>query len=503
MDTKHEKLIAYFAIVLSIGIGLIIIFITSRSGIGVSPDSVSYIVAARDLFKVEFLKDYINWPPLFPLILGIINKIGIDPLISSRYLNAICMSGIIYLGYQYLKLLKLKTYSIGLGLLLLFFSYPLLYCSIHLWTEPLFVFWTMLIFYSGIKYLQTLGWRWLILLIAATALTTLTRYTGIIYMCVGLSSIIFSSQSLRSKWTAGIIYVITSLIPIGIWFIRNYLTYNLFREFFGFSQQTIWDNIQQTYATIVKWFVPIPFSYIVPSLIVFGIGGLLLFVFSKRNYLGKNQIWLMESPELKINIIFVGIYLLYLILFVSREAIDVIGDRYLIAVFIPIVVIITIYINQFLSVITKRIIPITIILFIFEIAYFSIRFTRLSLTTINSDIRNYTSESWQNSSTINYLKSTTDISGLYLSNNVFPVKVNTLIRPIASPRKYYYNSNTSTEDLKVIKDKLTQQGLAKLIWFINGDIASNYYSLDELKTKFNFIGEIKLDDGIIYTIKNQ
>lgn len=502
MDIKLEKLALYIPVILSIGIGFLIIFITARSGIGVSPDSVSYIVAARDLFKVEFLKDYINWPPLLPLILGVINKIGVDPLVSSRYLNAICMSGIIYFGYQYFKLLNLKIFSLRLGLLLLFLSYPLLYCCVHLWTEPLFILFMILTIYSGTKYVLTLNRKWIITLIMTTALATLTRYAGIIYLCIGLTSIMFSIQSRSEKWKVSIVYVVFSLFPIGIWFGRNYLKYNLFREFFGYSNQTIWDNTHHAIATMIKWFIPIPFNYVIPFLLILSIGGLMSFLFYKREYLENIKTRLINNPGFVINIVFIAVYLCYLILFVSREAIDVVGDRYLIPVFFPMIVGIVTLVSYLINKMPRKIMILTIVL-LFELLYSSIRFTKLSVFILNSDISNFASKSWQNSPTILYLKSNSNVSDLYLSNNVFPVKVNTLIRPMASPRKYYYNSDTPTEDLDILKDKLAHQVGSKLVWFTNGDIASSYYTLEELMYHFIITEEKQFDDGVIYAIKNK
>ena len=81
-----------------------ILLLTSRHGTGLTPDSVAYISAARNLAEGNGFLTYnglhlVVQPPLYPIMLAFVKKvILIDPQISAGYVNAVLFGFIIYLS---------------------------------------------------------------------------------------------------------------------------------------------------------------------------------------------------------------------------------------------------------------------------------------------------------------------------------------------------------------------------------------------------------------------
>ena len=93
-----------FAILVTLAlIGVLILLMHTRSGIGINPDSFYYIGTARNVLQGNGSivpygtygngKTYMtHYPPLLPSLLAIIGVFGVDPVSGARWLNA-CLFG--------------------------------------------------------------------------------------------------------------------------------------------------------------------------------------------------------------------------------------------------------------------------------------------------------------------------------------------------------------------------------------------------------------------------
>lgn len=95
LQQKHRNLLKKISLGILglLGAG-VILFLTNLHGVGLTPDSVSYISTARSLaegngFTLYNGLYYIAQPPLYPILLFVIKITKfIDPLISAGYVNA-------------------------------------------------------------------------------------------------------------------------------------------------------------------------------------------------------------------------------------------------------------------------------------------------------------------------------------------------------------------------------------------------------------------------------
>ena len=138
--------IPFIAAIALIGISLLLF--STKWGVGLSPDSATYIEGARNLLKGLGYSSLsgsgtptpiTRQLPLFSASLSIIGFFGIDPLDGARWFNAFLFGANIFLvGF----LINRNTHSAHIsifGAFLMLTSIDMLKIHSMAWTEPLFI----------------------------------------------------------------------------------------------------------------------------------------------------------------------------------------------------------------------------------------------------------------------------------------------------------------------------------------------------------------------------
>src|SRR5690606_35703706 len=118
-------------------------------GISISPDSVSYLSTSESLqaglgFVMYDGEPMVLWPPLFPLVIAILKTTGLDPVHIAGLFNALTVAvGTFFVADWLLKNTSERGVAL-LGITLAVFSLPIIHVASWLWTEPLFVMFTVL-----------------------------------------------------------------------------------------------------------------------------------------------------------------------------------------------------------------------------------------------------------------------------------------------------------------------------------------------------------------------
>ena len=168
-EAKYFKYSIYAIIFFAIASAALIISVTSKFGPGMSEDSIAYITAARNLLNgrgISLLFDsngnqlnlwlpridnelyhILPWPPLFPFIISIFGFAGFNLIESARWINAILFGAnialILLIIRKYTKSLLLIIFS---AVIFITFKNMIQVYS-HVWSEPLFLFLSLLGFY--------------------------------------------------------------------------------------------------------------------------------------------------------------------------------------------------------------------------------------------------------------------------------------------------------------------------------------------------------------------
>jgi hypothetical protein len=217
-------------------IGACIILVFSRhSGIGISPDSVTYISAARHLLDGQGFRAFddlpvVDFPAGYPFFLATVSLFtGLDALQYGPVLNGLLFALLIYLcgtvmngfyhGSRWYKRVLLTC---------LLLSPAILEVYSMLWSETLFLLLLMLFTLAIRQYLEKLSLKWLLLSAVLVALACITRYAAIVLAGIGLFLIFFEgslpwSKRIRHCICFGIISV--SLLAANL--IRNEMVLHL------------------------------------------------------------------------------------------------------------------------------------------------------------------------------------------------------------------------------------------------------------------------------------
>jgi len=492
-----------------IGSGLVILLIC-RHGSGITPDSVSYISAARSLtyghgFKIYNGEPLVFQPPLYSILLALIKiTFSIDPLISAGYLNALLFGLIVFIsGLFFLKHLK-SFILVILGTLSVLISYAIVQSSLMTLSEPLFIFLLLLFFHYAEAYQKEHNIYSLILFSLPAALACLTRYTGIIIILTGLINIIFFGEiTLKNKLKHSFIFLLFTCLPIGIWCIRNYFLSGTLVGQRAQSSYSLFDNLKFFFNTILPWYLPVDLISPYLIIIILVIVSWMFIELDLRNTSSKDGIKLI-GPSL----IFVIFYSVIIIISSTTTAYDNISSRLLSPIYIPIIYtlfLIADKIHQWLAKYLPRKLVTALlaigILLMMRSPYINTKY--IIEEFINNSGCEYSSSEWRNSETIRYLIQQKQLGAQFklYSNAPEAVYILANIYSRFSPAKTYYNSPQLYINLK---QKFMWQNDEKvcLIWF--DKIKRNFlFSIDEFQNDKKITTLAQLNDGKIYIISKK
>ncbi|HEY2348690.1 MAG TPA: hypothetical protein VGH64_06725 [Puia sp.] len=212
--------------------GFFLIQIFSRhSGIGVSPDSVTYIAATRHMVHGMGFNSFDNLPVVdfpfaYPFFLTIISFLsGLDPLQFGPWLNGILFGILLYVSGSIINGFEKKSgWNKRILLCCMLLSPALQEVYSMLWSETVFLILILIFILSLNRYLKLKTKRWLWISAGICAITCLTRYAGVFLMLTGGTVLIFNKEnSLIKRVMDCLIFGILSVPLLLINIIRNYL----------------------------------------------------------------------------------------------------------------------------------------------------------------------------------------------------------------------------------------------------------------------------------------
>ncbi|HVY74038.1 MAG TPA: hypothetical protein VG890_04365 [Puia sp.] len=218
----------------AVGCGIILMF-SKHSGIGVSPDSVTYISAARHLADSQGLRAFddlpvVDFPAGYPVFLSLVSLITrVDPLLYGAILNALLFGLLIYLcGTMMNGFYHRSGWYKRILLACLVLSPAVLEVYSMLWSETIFLLLLIFFMIAVRKYLIGLRLKWMVISAVLVALACVVRYAGIVLVLIGGFLILFEG---RLSWGVRIRRVIyfgaISISLLALNLIRNELVTSL------------------------------------------------------------------------------------------------------------------------------------------------------------------------------------------------------------------------------------------------------------------------------------
>lgn len=228
---------AIYALILGLALtGFVVVLIATRWGIGASPDSVRYLVGARNLLAGDGFsmpaadgsyQAITHFPPLYSMVLYLTGSIGVELMEGARWVNGLLFAlNILLVGILLYQLIRRRASNAAwlavLGALCMLVAPLMLEIHVMAWSEAFY----LLLSLSGLMLLA--GYldhaRKALLLASAilTGLSLLTRYAGLAVLATGIFGLLlFGDQSFRKRLVDCAIFTVISAVPMALWLLRN------------------------------------------------------------------------------------------------------------------------------------------------------------------------------------------------------------------------------------------------------------------------------------------
>lgn len=237
-------------------------------GVGISPDSTRYVAAARNLAGGRGLQvlgpdaelePLALWAPLYPVVLSIPTRIGLDAVPAARYLNAFLFAAnILLVGLLTSRQPKVPRWAALLASAAFLFSPDIAYVHAWLWTEPMSIFAGFLGLLLVDHGLITGDWRAFIFAAFFLSTSYLLRYAGLAFAVTGVAGVaFFQEQDGRPyRWGRTALFLLLTFLPMALW---GYATQSLSGKAIGRSLSIHPEELAamaRVLPVVSDWFLP-------------------------------------------------------------------------------------------------------------------------------------------------------------------------------------------------------------------------------------------------------
>jgi len=488
----------YDAAVIGI-LGAFLIFLYTRhGGIGLKPDSIVYLSAARSaasgsgFFEFEGIP-LTDFPLGYSAFLGIILFISkIDILQSAHIINMILYFVLIYVSGGIINEFTRKNQWIKIPFLVLIALSPiLLNVYIYLISETVFLVMTLLFFVEFKKYGKDKTIKNLIIVAVIAGVSCLIRYAGVTLIGVGGLLILFD-QKLEIKKKIGhlLLYGLIGLTFLMGNLLRNYLIVNTLTGPRESSITSLFENIKNYTIVLGDFF---KYTYL-PFELVFLIGSaiFIFYIFTFVFHVTKSEKY---YNFLSISVSFFIVYSLFIVFLATFSRFDKLDMRLLSPLFLPglfpFVFAVEWLISTFKNRIKYSLISICVVIFCITIYYQYNDNSNLYTLAQNAGIPGYAEDVWKKSEILNYLKNNDKVfnseSKIY-SNRNEAIWLFTNIKSDLIPHNEYENEILEFNDNQKID--------YYIVWF-NDKIDLELFSLEKLLKEYKLVELKSLSDGKI------
>ncbi len=241
---------------------LLVLVNTIRWGAGLSQDSAYYISAARSLlaghgFTCFDGTPFVAWPPLFPLTLAGLGRLGIEPLAGAWLVNTLAFGVVVFLTGILLARSVRDRALVAIGTIAVMVSPGFFGTAIVVWTEPVFALLLALLTLFHGRFSARGRMLDFVPIVVLTALAPLQRYMGMaIIPATALAILTVRELPVRRRVAYSIALCLLSSLPIGLWLARNLrLSGTLTGERSGVFA-ALGPTALTLSRTILRWFLP-------------------------------------------------------------------------------------------------------------------------------------------------------------------------------------------------------------------------------------------------------
>lgn len=434
---NREIIYAIFAVSGSIMISIN----TWNYGVGLSNDSVNYIYSGVNLFKLKGFYSvdslpFINWPPLYPVVIFLLSIFNSSIYSLILYFNIILFSFTILLIGKLAEEIFYSPFTKIIYTFILTFSFQYLYIYTRAWSETIFI---PLVVFVILLIIKDFNDKYIYLLLF---LCVFTRYIGIsllfsyfFYKAYIKKDKVFNSNNFLKF----IIYDSIILFLLFLWIIRSYLLSTKLEDLFIYVKiGSIINNTFHAYNSISALFIPESFNAFIRSFLFFLMIIFIIIIYRRLK---------INNKVLKISYYFSAIYILMLVVLSSVMMLDEIAQRFVTPIYFVILIFFILPFDYYLKTSKKKEYKILISLCLLSFAIFPIE-KGIKHTLINhkNGLVGFHSREWIESESIKYIRSNLFNYNIY-SNSAEGIYSNTGFK---SKRLSNYFDNNDTNSVRIV-----------------------------------------------------
>ncbi len=236
-------------------VAVLAVLAASAKGLYVSPDAVFYVGTARNWLDGRGftpppgVPPLEHFPPLFPFLLGMVGRIGIDPLTAARVVNLACLAGVVLLVGVVVRRQTGSSVASLVASVLTAAAVELLTLSGSALSEPLFILLALGGLVALAAHIERPSPAMLAASSALVGAALLSRYVGIALVGAGVLALLW-----RRRWGDAGVFGAISVAPVALWLAltesagdRSFVVH-----LFGV------DYLGQAARPVARWFVPWP-----------------------------------------------------------------------------------------------------------------------------------------------------------------------------------------------------------------------------------------------------
>ncbi|UCG42601.1 MAG: hypothetical protein JSU73_12180 [candidate division WOR-3 bacterium] len=324
----------------------LVLFITSKYGIGLAPDSANYVSAARSLLAGRGLlcfdrTPFTSWPPLYPLLLAVFGLGGMDVIAGARILHALAFGAIVFLSVRLLRTALKSSALVIIAALFVLFSNTLQSLSAMLLSEAVFSLLTLLFLAAAAKLLAVRTLRSLVVCSVLAALLPLQRYIGLALVLSGVVAILvwLRGWDLRRRFASAGVVLGSAVLPVAGWIARNYLLTSTLTGQRVPARRALFLNAAAVLQVVRHWFLPSLgtgwMSWVLLGLFTAALGFLMAYAW--RSTRGESSTGAILT---RFSLVSTVVYLAVLISAASLVAFDEVSARLFSPLYVPVVLVV-------------------------------------------------------------------------------------------------------------------------------------------------------------------
>ena len=475
--------------------GVVLVLVnTARWGAALSTDSAYYISAARNLLAGRGLicldgGPLVAWPPLFPLLLAGLGKLGIEPLAGARLVNALAFGVVVFLAGVLLSRSVRDRTLVAIGTVAVMVSPAFVETAITVWTEPVFALLIALLALLLGRFSTRGRMRDFIAVALITALAPLQRYMGMAMIPAAALGILTARElPLRRRGVYSVVLCLLSPLPLGLWLARNLRLSGTLTGARPGTFAALGPSAQALSRAVLDWFLPERVGKVLGALsivLVLGAavltGWLALPAIRQRKGTGPTHV--------RFALIALAVYAAGLL--AAGSSYNTQYYRYTAPVFFLVVLMLAVAADRIIETLGRKkgsqgpVRPLVVAVGVLLLVYPMLRLADMTRRVAKTGTGGFESPAWRQDQVITWLKAN-PVSGRILSNNPAAVYILTGAEARMSPRR--------DDDPVRLRQAGTVAPGDHLVWFRR--IARPYLmSRDELNQKFPLKVIMSTPDG--------